>query len=276
MDDQLVPHSDDLAAMLAAVGAAPAHLVGNSWGAFVCLLTAIRHPDAVRSLVLEEPPVIPLAIGSGNRPNPRILLGNLLRHQRRTLTILQFGARTIAPVQKAFRRGDDETAMWTFLRGVLGPDVAQRIPDPRQQQMRENTSALKAQMLGAGFPPVTPQQVRNIRVPTLLVTGEHSPTFLPALTGWLAELLPDREQAPGGFASDARGEHGCGQRGDSRLPRPASGRRRLTDCRQRRVRSKPLHPVPPHGSPGEARASTQLDKSRTDAAIRNLRPGNSP
>jgi pimeloyl-ACP methyl ester carboxylesterase len=42
VDDQMLVHVDDLAGFLSAVGAAPAHLVGNSWGGFICLLTAVR------------------------------------------------------------------------------------------------------------------------------------------------------------------------------------------------------------------------------------------
>lgn len=195
VDDQMLVHVDDLAAFLPAVGAAPAHLVGNSWGAFICLLTAIRYPALVRSLVLEEPPVIPLVIGPGNRPDPRVVLPVLVRHPRTTLAVLAFGARTIAPVQKAFRAGQDERAMETFITGVLGPEAFGQVPERRRQQMRENTSALKAQMLGAGFPPLSAAEVRGVRAPVLLVTGERSPAFLLRLTDLLAELLPTAERA---------------------------------------------------------------------------------
>jgi pimeloyl-ACP methyl ester carboxylesterase len=42
IDDQMLPHVEDLAALLNALRAAPAHLVGHSWGGFVALLTAVR------------------------------------------------------------------------------------------------------------------------------------------------------------------------------------------------------------------------------------------
>jgi pimeloyl-ACP methyl ester carboxylesterase len=41
-----------------------AHLVGHSYGGVVCLLAAARRPDAVRSLVLIEPPAFALARGN--------------------------------------------------------------------------------------------------------------------------------------------------------------------------------------------------------------------
>ena len=42
--------ADDLAELLERIDAAPAHLVGHSDGATVALLTAARHPEAVRSV----------------------------------------------------------------------------------------------------------------------------------------------------------------------------------------------------------------------------------
>jgi pimeloyl-ACP methyl ester carboxylesterase len=189
-DDQMLPHVDDLATFLRALDAAPAHLVGNSWGGFICLLTALRHPELVRTLVVEEPPVIPLVIGDGARPQPGAIARGLLRHPRATLSTLRWGGRSVAPLQKAFRRGDDEQALKTFVHGVLGREAYEQLPETRKQQMRENLRALKAQMLGAGFPPLSDADVCNIRVPTLLLTGEHSPSFLLRLTDVLEQLLP--------------------------------------------------------------------------------------
>lgn len=190
MDDQMLPHVEDLAVFIDTVAGGSAHLVGNSWGAFICLLTALRYPDKVLSLVLEEPPVLPLVMGPGNSPSARSLIRSLVRAPRATVAVLHFGATTMAKVQKAFRAGDDDVAMWTFLHGVLGEDVLQGLPEERKQQMRENNSALKAQMLGAGFPALTRSQVRRITTPTLVVVGERSPAFLPALADLLLRLLP--------------------------------------------------------------------------------------
>jgi len=50
----MLPHVEDLAVFLRAIDAVPAHLVGNSWGAFICLLTAMRHPELVDDSPLEN------------------------------------------------------------------------------------------------------------------------------------------------------------------------------------------------------------------------------
>ncbi len=155
-------------------------------------MSAIRHPEVVRSLVLEEPPVLPLFVSTP----PRLpeLLPLLLRRPRTALAILSFGAGTIGPVEKALRRGDDGAAMETFVHGVLGKEQYAQLPEARKQQMRENVSVLRAQMLGAGFPPLSDDDVRGVVAPTLLVTGERSPAFLHRLTDRLEELLPNVER----------------------------------------------------------------------------------
>jgi pimeloyl-ACP methyl ester carboxylesterase len=187
-DDPMLPHVEDLAAFLRAIGAAPAHLVGNSWGAFICLITAVRRPELVRTLVLEEPPVLSLFVSTP--PRPAELLRLLATRPRTALAILAFGASTVTPAQKAFRTGKDEEALRIFGRGVLGEAAFDRLPEARKQQMRDNLRALRGQLLGTGFPPLADDDLRGIRAPALLVTGERSPAVFLRLTDRLEELLP--------------------------------------------------------------------------------------
>jgi len=187
-DDQMLPHVEDLAAFLRAIDAAPAHLVGNSWGAFICLLAAVRHPDLVRTLVLEEPPVLSLFVSTPPRPSE--LLHLFVTRPRTAIAILRFGAGTIGPAQKAFQRGQDEEAMRTFGHGVLGKEPFEQLPEARKEQMRENLNSMRAQLLGEGFPPLGDDDVSGIQAPVLLLTGERSPSVFIRLTDRLEELLP--------------------------------------------------------------------------------------
>jgi pimeloyl-ACP methyl ester carboxylesterase len=185
----MLPHVDDLVAFLRVLAAAPAHLVGHSWGAFICLLTAIRHPQLVRSLVLAAPPVLTLL--TSVPPRPTELLRLLVRRPRTALAILSFGAKTHAPAQKACRRGDDEAALQKMSHGMLGRDSYERLPQERKQQARENLNTLRAQVLDAGFPPLSEDDVRGVAAPTLLLTGERSPAYPLRLTDRLQQLLPN-------------------------------------------------------------------------------------
>jgi pimeloyl-ACP methyl ester carboxylesterase len=191
-DDPMLPHVDDLVGLLRVLGATPAHLVGHSWGAFISLLTARRHPRLIRSLVLAEPPV--LTLFTSVPPRPTELLRLSVRRPRTALAILSFGAKTHRPAQNAFRRGDDEAAMQTMAHGMLGRDAYERLPQERKQQARENLNTLRGQVVGAGFPPLSENDVRNVAAPTLLITGERSPAYPLRLTERLQQLLPNAER----------------------------------------------------------------------------------
>jgi pimeloyl-ACP methyl ester carboxylesterase len=215
VDDEMLPHVDDLAALLRVLDAAPAHLVGHSWGAFICLLTAIRHPELVRSLVLAEPPVLSLYISTP--PRARELVPLLARRPRTALTILAFGARTIAPANRAFRRGADERALQIFASGVLGREWYERLPEARWQQARENVNTVRVQLLGSGFPPLSDEDVRGVAASALLITGERSPAYLLRLTDRLQQLLPNAERAEIAGASHGMTEEEPGAVNDAIL-----------------------------------------------------------
>jgi pimeloyl-ACP methyl ester carboxylesterase len=188
-DDPMLPHVDDLVSFLRQVDAVPAHLVGHSWGGFVSLLAAIRHPEVVRTLVLMEPPVLSLFVSTPPRPSE--LLRTLLRRPRTAIAIMRFGVTAAEPATKAYRRGDDEAGFETFARGVLGPDAFERLSAERRAQAWDNVAVDKAQLLGEGFPPLSDEQVRGVTTPTLLLHGQQSPAFLGRLSDRLEELLPN-------------------------------------------------------------------------------------
>ena len=208
LDDQMSPHVDDLVAFLQEIDATPAHLVGHSWGAFICLLAAIRHPQVVRSLVLQEPPVLSLLMSVPPRPAELVRL--FTRRPRTAFVILSFGAKTIAPTQRAFRQGDDDAALRIFASGVLGKEAYERLPGERRRQARENVRTVRAQLLGAGFPPLSEDDVRGVRVATLLMTGERSPGYVLRLSDRLEQLLPKAERVEIAAASHAMHEENPG------------------------------------------------------------------
>jgi pimeloyl-ACP methyl ester carboxylesterase len=192
VDDQMWPHVDDLAEVIRKLDAAPVHLVGNSWGGFICLLTSLRYPELVRSLTVEEPPVIPLFVS--NQPKPQELLKLFLSRPRSAAALMKFFGTGMGPAIKAFKKGDVDGGVRVFARGVLGVDAYESLPPEVKAAMRANGKALISELLGAGFPAFSDDDARRIKAPTLLVTGEKSPALLRCLTDRLQELVPNGER----------------------------------------------------------------------------------
>jgi pimeloyl-ACP methyl ester carboxylesterase len=134
-DDPYPQHVEDLAALLREIGAAPAHLVGSSQGAFISLLVAVQYPEVVRTLVLEEPPVLTL-FAKNTPPRPAEMLRLFATRPRTAIALFRFVSGTVSPVMKALERGEDEEAVRIFLEGVLGKETFARFPEASKEMGR--------------------------------------------------------------------------------------------------------------------------------------------
>jgi len=191
-DYTMTEHVDDLQALLRTLGATPAHLVGHSYGAFLCLLLALRAPRLVRTLVLAEPPVITLFVSMP--PKPMELLKLLVTRPRTGMAIIKFGRQGVAPAVKAFQQGEVEVGIRTFGDAVFGRGGYHRLSEARRVQVQDNRTNVQAELLGPGFAPLDADAVRSMRVPTLLITGQQSIPLFQRLTDRLEELLPRSER----------------------------------------------------------------------------------
>jgi len=192
-EDPVDTHVEDLLALFTALDAAPAVLVGHSWGGLVALLAAIRQPEAVRGLVLMEPPALALWLGAPPRSGRLARL--FVRDPAAALAVIRFVATAVVPARRAFRRGDDGAALAAVGRGILGGDAFGRLPGPRWQQVLDNRAADRAQLMGAGFPSLPISAMRSLAVPVVLLTGERSPALFGRLTATVEALLPDARRS---------------------------------------------------------------------------------
>ena len=191
-------HADDAAALIDALAAAPAIVIGRSHGGEIAVDLALRYPDRVRALALLE--------GGGIRAERGVRRGG--RQSSR-------GAWSRGRDRRGHRRRDDVPRRARGCR--LGG-----LPDPVKQIFVANGPAIVAEFRGGSLD-VDAEQLAAIDRPTLLVAGEG---LAAGVRGG------DRRSWPG----DARGAGRVG-RGRSpdrpRAPRRARVRRRGSRSRTR-------------------------------------------
>src|SRR5690606_8444291 len=131
----------------------PAHLVGHSRGGRVALETALRRPDLARSLVLADPG-LPLPGGDDSRGGFR----------QRALALI--------------RDGDPDAGLALFIDTVTGPDTWRRMVPWFKDMVRDNANTLLGQAREQPGP-LTPDTLRRLALPTLLIGGALSPAPYP-------------------------------------------------------------------------------------------------
>lgn len=158
-------HADDAAALLDALDAAPAVVIGRSQGGEVAVDLVLRHPDRVRALVLLE--------GGG------LSLGESTRRWLGELDERVFAA----------AEADVGTVGETMLSGVLGADGWAALPGSVQEMFTDNGPAIVAEHRG-GHLGATAEELGAVTHPTLLVGAKASPPELVEMTGLMAAAMP--------------------------------------------------------------------------------------
>ncbi len=158
-------HADDAAALIDALGAAPAIVIGRSYGGETAIDLALRYPDHVRALALLE-----AALMSMSEPAAR-------------------WASALEERVFAAAAADMSTVAETFLGGVLGAEAWATFPEPARRMFTANGPAIVAELRG-GFLDVDAARLGSIVHPTLLVAGKGSPAAFAELTNTMAEAMP--------------------------------------------------------------------------------------
>lgn len=167
--------AEDLAALLKHLDAAPAILVGSSYGAYTALALAMRQPALVRALVLCEPPVMAWAdlVDGG-------------RSQREA-----FERDVVEAARQAYARGDDGEAAQIYARGVMGQFAVDGLPESVRARRFSNGDAIKALALSRReFLPLDLEQTRAIKHPTLLISGADTRPLFASIYRGARSLMP--------------------------------------------------------------------------------------
>jgi len=190
VDYAMAEQLDDLQQIIQSLNTGKVHLVGHSYGAFLCILLAIREPGLIQSLVLEEPPIVTLFISIP--PKPQEILKLLLTRPRTAIAIIQFATKGLNPATKAAKQGDMESAFRIFTKAIMGEETFNNLSEERLEQGRVNN--IKAELLGSGFLPVEDAAISRVQIPTLLINGAKSPAMFHRLIDRMEELLPDSKR----------------------------------------------------------------------------------
>jgi pimeloyl-ACP methyl ester carboxylesterase len=170
-------HADDAAALLRALGLAPAMVVGHSSGASIACALVVGHPKVVRHAVIYEPPLL-AAVPEGQT----------------------FTADVRTRIEPAMAEGGPHRAMEVFMRGNVGDEVFESI-DPTVRERVLNNGAVFFSIELPAFAAFVPDRdrMRASGVPLTVVVGEDNrPTWFGAAATWLAEGTgADRSELPG-------------------------------------------------------------------------------
>lgn len=169
----LADHVADAAALIDALSAAPAVVIGRSTGGEIALDLARHHPDRVRALVLLEPAVFTMD------PEALAWAGRLRQH------VLQ-----AAP----------QDAGQAVIRAALGDEIWQSLPADLRELFAAASPAVLAEIRGRGLDlsaeplDLSAEELAGIVQPTLIVSAQDSPQTLRRVSDRLAEALPHAEK----------------------------------------------------------------------------------
>jgi pimeloyl-ACP methyl ester carboxylesterase len=179
-----VTDAEDLAAFITRQHLGKAYIVGHSYGALTALFLATLHPELIRSVVLAEPPAIPLL--------------RHLRDEQASKGAAMFAdirERMVNPMKAHFAKGDREAGVGDFIDYVFNePGAWARMsPSDRAATLRDAHEWDVIMTTGELFPEIDPAAVARIRVPVLVMSGGKSPPFLQYIDQELARLIPGSE-----------------------------------------------------------------------------------
>lgn len=180
-----VGDADDLAGLIEKLHLGRVHVIGHSYGAYTALFLAVRHPKLVRSLVIAEAPAVSLL---GYLPGEQAELGKE--------TLADIRHRMEEPMVAAFRNGDENAGVAAFINYLANdPKGWEQWPQEARQDTLKNAHEWDVMLTkGELFPDLKPGEVKKIKAPALLLSGDNTFEFLKLIDEELGRLLPNNRR----------------------------------------------------------------------------------
>jgi non-heme chloroperoxidase len=163
-------HREDAVALIEALGAAPAVIVGYSGGSIIALDLALRRPDLLKALVLVDP-----AFNLRRCLSPGFV---------RALVAAQLLRRVRGP-----RRGAEHWMRYVSSYST-GGSAFDEVPAERRERLLENSTGIFDDFASGGGEHVDETRLADIDVPVTIVEAGLSPPFLRRSSERLERLMP--------------------------------------------------------------------------------------
>jgi pimeloyl-ACP methyl ester carboxylesterase len=167
-------HVDDVAAFIRGLNAGPVDLVGWSYSGPIRLLVALQHPELVHSLAIHEPGSVTFVT------DPASLKSAVEDRQA-----------FFAPVIAASKAGDLASVARLVPAGVNNqPDFFETAAPDIRSMFLDNARTLALFIAAPPPPPLTCDQLRQIKMPTMITRGEATRTMYRIASEGAASCIP--------------------------------------------------------------------------------------
>jgi non-heme chloroperoxidase len=180
-DNTIEENAKDLAELIRKLDLAPAHLVGASYGAFITLYCASKNPELAKTMVLNEPPILPFLARSPVKDDVEL-------YKRYRTSVL-------SPAEDAFKTGDFRKGAQIFINRVMDIETFfEQLSEQDRQYLMDNAKSLEGELESAIPSSFNIEDIKQISIPTLIVKGELSQKSFLRIADMLSDNMLNTEQ----------------------------------------------------------------------------------